>query len=60
MFYHDRKESTIARCLRSHEDVYKLVGGPLCVDTANGGLEVKPFDPDDPRHKKFKTLPEKM
>ena len=41
-------------------ELYKLVEGPRLVDTANGGLEVDPFDPDETSYKTFKELPVKM
>ena len=43
-------------------ELYKLVEGPLLVDTAKGGLEVDSFDPDEtsPPYPTFKDLPVKM
>ena len=51
VFYYDAKT-----------ELYKLVEGPRLVDTAKGGLEVDPFDPDEtsPPYKTFKDLPVKM
>ena len=47
VIYHDEKK-----------ELYKLVEGPLLVDTAKGGFEVDPFDPDEtsPPYKTFKEF----
>ena len=47
VIYHDEKK-----------ELYKLVEGPRLVDTAKGGFEVDPFDPDEtsPPCKTFKEF----
>jgi len=46
VIYHDEKK-----------ELYKLVEGPLLVDTAKGGFEVDPFDPDE-TSRPYKTFKE--